>query len=563
MRHTPGLVALLLTTTTAHAGAPMEPDDLPAPQPEIMRGEPKVLLPTMPAFELPVTEPGVHHPRELRLRGAALLGTEIAVKGYVTSIYDCVAELALSNPGLDSVKLRDAVDRDPRLCDRPRFYLGDAAGAPIEASIPVVEVPRRPAKPERDAMSVAELAAWPTVPKLGVGEHVVVTGTWSTRSPHGEYNSDGLLAYKTVTHAPETATTVARPLAAPGGPAPAFAEIAIVTRPPLRLLVANPVFNASVDHLNACNKQILAGRYDEAIAACSAAARVWPGNHLAWYEIASAHIAKREWRDAQAAAERAVAMRPDLAMYQLYYGMALYEAEQQRVREAQAEREHRRPDEIAIDPAALQLDPARDALVRATRLEPQLWRAHYYLGRVYRDRYEARPAAEQFTEAIAAHPSYRAAYIALIDLYRHSGYVDQALAVARIGIAQVSPVEARELWYEAGLALRAKHLDGQALAAFDKASNGEPADASSRFLRGQLYLRQGRLAEARLELEQVVDSSDPQVADAKPIAAQLLLQIARRQQLRSPKAAGCSRYVGCTQETGGVIRDTEGVIDKR
>lgn len=538
----------------------MEPDDLPAPQPEIARNEPTVVLPAVPAFELPVIEPGVHHPRELRLRGAALLGTEIAVKGYVTSIYDCVAELALSNPKLSLVERREAVDRDPRLCDRPRFYLGEAAGAPLEASISVVDVPRRPAKPEREAMSPAELATWPKVPNLAVGEHVMVTGTWATRSPHGEEDGRGLLVYKAVARAAEDAASAPSAPAAPA-PAPAPVEIAIVTRPPLRPLVANPVFNASVDHLNACNKQILAGRYEEAIAACEAAARAWPGNHLAWYDIASAHIARSEWREAQAAAERAVAMRPDLAMYQLYYGVALYEAEQLRVREAQAQREHRSPDDVAIDPAALQLDAARDALVRATRLGPQLWRAHYYLGRVYRDRDEARPAAEQFAEAIALHPSYRAAYVALIELYRRWDYLDQALAVIKVGVAQVAPADARELWYEASLVLRARRLDDQALAAFDRATAGEPGDARSRLFRGQLYLRQGRLAEARRELEQVVHSSDPQAADARPIAVRMLQQIARRQQRRQPNAVTCMRADSCTRDTSSVIRDTDGVID--
>jgi tetratricopeptide (TPR) repeat protein len=547
---TPGLVVLLLTTT-AHAGEPVEPDDLPAPQPEIARDEPKVVLPAVPAFELPVIEPGVHRPRELRLRGAGVLGTEIAVKGYVTSVYDCAAELALRNPELSRAVLLDAVDRDPRQCDRPKFYLGETGGAPIEASISVVDVPRRPAKPERDALSRAELASWPAVPNIAVGNHVVVTGTWATRSPHGEYNSEGLLVYKAVARAADTATTARPPAAAASAPV----EVAIVPRPPLRPLVANPVFNASVDHLNACNKRIVAGRYDDGIAECEAAARAWPGNHLAWYEAAGAYIAERAWREARDAAARAVAMRPDRAMYQLYYGLALYEAEQQRVREAQAQREHRRPDEVAIDPSALDLDAARDALVRATRIGPELWRAHYYLGRVYRDRDDARHAAEQFTQAIAAHPSYRAAYIALIELYRRWDYVDQALAVAMVGVAHVSPADARQLWYEAGMALHAKRIDDQALAAFDKALAGDPGDVLSRFVRGQLYLRKGRLADARRELEQVVRSSDPQVADAKPIAVQLLQQIARKQLRSAPRTADCNRYETCTRDTEGVIDD--------
>lgn len=48
-------------------------------------------------------------------------------------------------------------------------------------------------------------------------------------------------------------------------------------------------------------------------------------------------------------------------MYQLYLGLALYEAEQQRGREMQAQREHRRPDEVEI------IRPRSSSTPRATR----------------------------------------------------------------------------------------------------------------------------------------------------------------------------------------------------
>ncbi|HEX8110949.1 MAG TPA: tetratricopeptide repeat protein [Kofleriaceae bacterium] len=550
-------LAVLLLATSARASEPMEPDDLPAPRPEIARGEPKVAMPAVPGFEPPVIEPGFHRPRELRLRGAPLRGQEMRVKGYVTSIYDCVAELALSNPDLRRAALVEAIDRDPRHCDQPRFYLGEDKGAPVEASITVVDVPRRPSKPERDALSLAELGKWPKVPTLAVHDPVIVTGTWALRSPRGEYDSNGLLVYKALDHvAPGTASAVL-PAAAPVTDPEPEVDVAVVTKAPLRRLVANPVFNTSVDHLNACNQRILAGRYDEAIAECEAAAAAWPGNHLAWYEAASAYIARRQWREARDAAARAVAMRPDVAMYQLYYGMALYEAEQQRVREEQAAREHRQPDEVAIDPSALELTAARDALFRATRLGPELWRAHHYLGRVYRDLDDARHAAEQFSQAIATHPSYLPPYVALTELYRRWGYADQALAVAMLGVGHVPPADAPALWYEAGMALHAKRAGDKAIEAFDKAVAGDHPDMFTRFLRGQVYLRKGRLADARQELEQVVRSTDPQVAEVRQLAVELLRQVAHKQRLKAGAGGGdCKRYGGC-------VEDTEGVIDRK
>src|SRR5215468_1038624 len=225
-------LAVLLLATSARAGEPMEPDDLPAPQPEIARGEPKVALPAVPGFEPPVIEPGVHRPRELRLRGAPLRGTEIRVKGYVTSIYDCAAELALSNPDLSRAALLDAIDRDPRRCDQPRFYLGEVKDTPVEASITVVDVPRRPAKPERESLSRAELAAWPAVPTIAVQDPVIVTGTWALRSPRGEYDTNGLLVYKALEHVAPGMASAVRPVAAPASNPEPAADVAVVTQAP-------------------------------------------------------------------------------------------------------------------------------------------------------------------------------------------------------------------------------------------------------------------------------------------------------------------------------------------
>ena len=377
-----------------------------------------------------------------------------------------------------------------------------------EASIWVVDVPRPPAKSERQRLSGDALKAWPAVPRLAIGDHVIVTGTWATRSPHNEHNTSGLLVYKSLEHAARAAGSPAT-TATPPASVPNDADIAVVTKPPPRKAVDEATRNASAGQLSACNKAIAARQYDAALAACEAATNKWDGNHLAWYAAASAHMAKSEWPAATAAVERAVALRPDQGMYQLYHGISLYEAEQARARDEQARRDHKKPDEVTVDPPALKLDAARDALLRAARLAPDLWRAHYYLGRVYRDLDDSRHAAEQFTRTIKTHPTYRFGYIALIELYRRWDYIDQAIAVAMLGTANVSAADAGELWYEAGMAYDARHATDQAIDAFSKAIAGKPDDASSKFQRGQVYFRKGDLANARHDLEDVVSSSDP------------------------------------------------------
>ncbi len=510
------------------SGNPLEPDDLPGPQPEVVKSPAKVDVPAVPGFELPATEAGFHGPRELRVRGRSLLGTEIQVKGYVTSVYDCAAELTGANPKVTRAQVVAAIEKDPSLCERPMFFLGDARTTSRDASLWVVDVPQPPSKTARDGKRQDEAKAT-AAPRLAVGDYVVVTGTWAIQSPYAEHNSDGLLVYKALEPA---APVVANEPVSAAQELTMEIELDDQTRPALRKVVDDVTRNTSVDHLNACNKALAARQYDAGIAECQTATTIWDGNHLAWYAWAGAHMAKGEWTQAKAAVEHAVALRPDQGMYQLYYGMSLYETERTEAREDQARKDHKKPDEVTIDPAVLKLDAARDALVAATKLTPELWRAHYYLGRIYRDLDDAKHAAEQFTRTIKTHPGYRFSYIALIELYRRWDYIDQALAVATLGTTNVPAADAAQLWFEVGMTYDAKHAEDQAIDAFTRAINSKPDDASAKFQRGQIYFRKGDLDKAKRDLDDVVAPAAPLGGAAKQFATQLLAQIAAN--LRQP-----------------------------
>jgi tetratricopeptide (TPR) repeat protein len=159
------------------------------------------------------------------------------------------------------------------------------------------------------------------------------------------------------------------------------------------------------------------------------------------------------------------------------------------------------------------------------RAAPEAWRAHYYLGRVYRDLDDARPAAVQFTAAIKTHPAHRSAYVALIELYRRWDYLDQALAVALLGTGFVPAAEVSELWFEAGMAYDAKRSDAKAIDAFSRAIAARADDNDSKFQRGQIYLRRGDAANARRDLEDVARSTDAKIAPVRQLASQLLAQL--------------------------------------
>jgi hypothetical protein len=76
------VLAVLLISTTARAGDKLPPDDLPGPQPEVAKHEPRVDPPPVPAFDLPAVEPGFHGPRELRVRGM-MIGIDLTISGTV------------------------------------------------------------------------------------------------------------------------------------------------------------------------------------------------------------------------------------------------------------------------------------------------------------------------------------------------------------------------------------------------------------------------------------------------------------------------------------------------
>jgi tetratricopeptide (TPR) repeat protein len=508
------ILALLAGAHAAEADR-TEPDDLPVPRPEIAAAAPAVTLPAVPSFELPPLVGGAHRPRELRVRGASLLGTELRVDGYITSMFNCAATLMLANPGRTHAEIAAAIRNDAKLCNPLWFYLGDVAGASRDLSIWVVDVPRRTAKTERESISNEELAASLPQPKIAIGDHVVVTGLWTTRSSQ-EQATRGLLVYRSVAPAP-TAAAIPATTAAPttavlstAAAAPAVTPAALTARPPRRPIVAVPRYNDSIDHLNACIRQINAGSAQAAVSECRTALSIWDGNHLAWYTLATAYIAGHAWGNAVSAAERAVRLRPDQAMYQLYYGLAQYES----VAESTGDATH-----------GAAIATARDALSQAVQLDPKLWRAHYYLGRIYRDLDDTRRAADAFSRTIVQNPHYHAAYVALTEIYRSWEYFDQALAVAQLGTASL-PHDA-ELWYELGLVSGAKHLDDQAIAAFGHALTERPGDARAMFQRGQIFARKGDLPAARRDLEAVVASPDPQAAELTSIAVELLRRLQR------------------------------------
>ena len=170
-------------------------DPLKGPPLEIAQATVKLALPEAPAFDIPGPHPdGTHSVREMRLKSSKLLNTEVQIKGFVTWIYDCVAEYQSADE--TAAETRKKVEADPTMCQRPHFFLGDTADTSGERSIWVVETPRKLRPDEVRLLSRQERANLPKVPEINVGDEVIVTGSWSNESPGGFAKSEGLLVYK-------------------------------------------------------------------------------------------------------------------------------------------------------------------------------------------------------------------------------------------------------------------------------------------------------------------------------------------------------------------------------
>ena len=541
-------IVLLLLAGVARGDA-LEPDDLATPPPEHGR-QLAIDLPAVPTFDLPAGGPSV---RALRVHGAKLLDTRITITGVVTWVYDCAT--AIRNPGDTDRDLAKRIAEDPTLCERPRFYVGDTAKTPPEKSLWVVDVPRpynkleleRIPKAERSAPDRCEPGAKISVcPPYRVGDAVIVTGDFKVSSPHAERNSDGLLVFASMKNAtlqwqtpgstwPEVmAGEVAPPAVPPAKPATPARAAPVAPARPMRTVVAKEARADSLASLDAGNRALGAKQLDDAAGLHTKAIARWPGNHLAWYGLGGSLAARGSWTDAADAFEHCVTLRPDVAMYQLWLGVAGYEGAVGAAREGQARKENRRPEEIAIDLSAVNFERPRQHLLAATRLDPGLWRAPYYLGKLERAGGHAREAADAFTTAIHAHVRELAPYVALGELYRKWDYTDQAIAVATQGAAIVpGDNEVSDIWYEVGMGYDDKRLDDKAIDAFTKALESRRDNHKAKFQRGQAYFRKGDFANAKKDLEDFAKSGGASVEFAKQQASKMLLDIAAKSAMQN------------------------------
>jgi tetratricopeptide (TPR) repeat protein len=292
---------------------------------------------------------------------------------------------------------------------------------------------------------------------------------------------------------------------------------------------ANQTRNESLGALNECNKAFGAKQFETAIAACKRAIEKWGDNHNAWYTLGAAYFQKRDWNSAVEAMSHAVQLAPEQGMYQLKYGQYLYEKAVQQAREDEARKQNKKPEEVTPDLTAVNFEKPLQHLQEAIKLNNELWRAHYGIGRIYRDTGKSKEAAEELTKALHAAPTDPDPWVALAELYRRWDYTDQAIQVAEAGTAVVPGAnEKANLWFEVGMGYYDKHLNDQAIAAFTKALEVRRDKHTAKFQRGQAYYHKGSYEEAKRDLEEFAKTGGASVQFEKQQATKMLVDIAAK-----------------------------------
>lgn len=291
----------------------------------------------------------------------------------------------------------------------------------------------------------------------------------------------------------------------------------------------NQSLNESKTALNAGNKASGAKQFQTAITEYERAVDRYHDNHLAWYGMGGAQAGKGDWSKAADAFAVAVQLEEKQPMYQMWYGISLYEKAIQVAREGQASKENKKPEEIQLDLSTVSFEKAVQHLQEAVKLNGDLWRAHYYLGRIFREQDKPKDAAAEFSAAIKSNPRESGPYVALGELYRRWDYTDESIKVASQGTANVPGAhEASDIWYVLGMGYDDQRKNDKAIEAFDKALEARRDNYKAKFQRGQAYFRKGDMIAAKRDLEEFSKSSGGSLEFNKQQATKMLMDIAAK-----------------------------------
>jgi tetratricopeptide (TPR) repeat protein len=448
--------------------------DAPAPD----TGTGPIAVPSVPSFEMVVPSANALGARQLRAIGRrAHEGKAVVVRGYVTHVYDCVAE------NLEPFKTRAQVAQelaaDPKRCELKKLYLGDTKTTPREFSLHIADLP--------------DGAAWK------VGDYFEVAGTFAFRSPRGDAARTGLVVMSSAKIVkPEAGTKAQLPAPRTVKAMPVPRAVRASPPPGEKMRAISAVMQSARKHAEWLSWHDAQNEYRRVVA-------TWDGHHLAWYELGRVYAIPGMFPEATDAFEKAFSLLPTQPLYAFEYGRSLWLRDYYRVRKAEAKRRgiHEEYLELSATEAKLNGDVAQRILEYAIALAPEQWGAHMAAGDIYAANEDHRLAAEAWTRAIERGPKDYAPYLRLASLYREWGYEDEALAVAQAWMKVRAPDDTSDRMYM--IAAKAYEAKGDPKKAIEMLSIvlAHPARGvdDANLMRARLYVATKQYDKARVDLE--------------------------------------------------------------
>lgn len=287
----------------------------------------------------------------------------------------------------------------------------------------------------------------------------------------------------------------------------------------------------SIEKTNEGVKAYNQKQYDVAVGKLEEATKAYRDNHTAWYNLGQAYDAQKKWGDAAKAYQEAVKRSGSDAMYHMKHGISLYKAVLEEGKVRQAKLEEKDPSEIeanSLDLKGANFEPAMQELEAAVKINPDVFRAYYYIGRIRRHQDDAQKAAEAFTKAIESNPRENDPYVALGELYRRWDYTDDAIKVLAQGKVNVRGERERaELLFALGMGYNDKKDYDKAIPEFSEALDADKNLHKAKYQRGMAYFRKNDFKNAKTDLEAYQKASKDEFT--KGVASKTLMDMMAKQ----------------------------------
>ncbi len=234
------------------------------------------------------------------------------------------------------------------------------------------------------------------------------------------------------------------------------------------------------------------GNYGSAVANFKDAVRFKDSNDVSWYELGKVlaaqartlksdpPAAKRKWNEAAGAFRNAAKNKPDQSMYFLKLGIAHYNGGH--------------------------IDKAEPSLEKALQLNPKLYRAQYYMGKIRQDQERPKDAAEFWNQAAENNPEFGNSFAELGKLYIDWDELDAAIAALRQGKHAKDDGVVTVIQYYLGFANELQGQTGPAIAAYTASVEARAENALAQYRRGLVYANIGDRTKALEDLEGALKS---------------------------------------------------------